>query len=326
LNLSSQGGFYTLRTQYTVGSDGKISSLTGDMAIDFGKMNPWLPKVGYGRNPSFSGSKAKSAGRIENSPLTDGFDLGGQDRSVVLSWSGLPPMGMAKLTHLNVAMGHDNNGNAYARTPSRSDSRTVSFGMGIAPFDGSKAMGGLNVNSVAYSLGYTRRPDREMGVTLKTNYLVTDIDMAKTPSIDGDHTYFEHGLTWSPVTFVSLAGNYATYEAKGAGGMTAEGEEIRFAATIKLWGPKSGFMAGGGKEGGLSIAPVYSSAEVDTASGEADVTVSGVSLDYAVPGGWMTVKGMWDSFSCDGDCEDMSAAAGDKDKFNVFNVIVEYKF
>jgi hypothetical protein len=325
LILTSQQGFYKLDTQYTVGSTGGVSALNGEMYVNFGKTNPWLPNVGYGRSTSFSGSKAKGSGP-ENSILTDAANIGGQDRSIVLAWSGLPAMGSAKITHLNMAVGHDNNANSpYAKTPANSDSRTMSFGIGLQPLANIKPMGGLNVGSLAYSMGYTKRPDKAAGLTLKTTYLVTDINLAKSASVDGDHTYMEHGLSWKPVGFLSLGANYADYEGSG-NGTSLNADEFLLNAKLQVWGPKSGLMGGGGAEGGISIAPTYSSADLDSASGSAEVTKSGVGIGYAAPGGWMTVTGYWDRYGCDGDCEDMSAAAGDDDKFNVFHIIVEYKF
>ena len=328
LTVTSQQGFYRLYTQYTNSKDGAVSILNGGMYVNFGKTNPWLPNVGYGRSPSFSGSKAQSAGRPENSPLTNAVDLGGQDRSVVLSWSGLPAMGTAKITHLNAAIGHDNDGNAYNFPPNTPDARTMSFGFGIQPLAGSEAMGGLNVASVAYSMGYTTRPDRALSVTPDTDYLAKDMKFASTPSVDGDHTFFSHGLTWKPIGFMSLSGNYATYEGEG-GGTTAKADEFRLAASMQLWGPKSGLMGGGGVEGGISIAPIYTSGELDTASGTAEYTVYGIAFGYAVPGGWMKVTGIWDNFGCDGPagaCIDNSAVSGGDDSFNVFHVVVEYNF
>ncbi len=325
LILTSQQGFYKLDTQYTVGSTGGVSALNGEMYVNFGKTNPWLPNVGYGRSTGFSGSKAKGSGP-ENSILTDAANIGGQDRSIVLAWSGLPAMGSAKITHLNMAVGHDNNANSpYAKTPVDSDSRTMSFGIGLQPLANIKPMGGLNVGSLAYSMGYTTRPDKTAGLTLKTTYLVTDINLAKSASVEGDHTYMEHGLSWKPVGFLSLGANYADYEGSG-NGTSLNADEFLLNAKLQVWGPKSGLMGGGGAEGGISIAPTYSSADLDSASGSAEVTKSGVGIGYAAPGGWMTITGYWDSYGCDGACEDMSAAAGDDDNFNVFHVIVEYKF
>ena len=332
LILTSQQGFYKLDTQYTVGGTGGVSALNGEMYVNFGKTNPWLPNVGYGRSPGFSGSKAKSSGP-ENSILTDAANIGGQDRSIVLAWSGLPAMGSAKITHLNMAVGHDNNGNAYAKTPARSDSRTMSFGIGLQPLANIKPMGGLNVGSLAYSMGYTKRPDKNAGLTLKTNYLVTDITLAVSSKVDGDHTYMEHGLSWKPVGFLSLGANYADYEGSG-NGTSLDADEFLLNAKLQVWGPKSGLMGGGGAEGGISIAPTYSSADLDSESGSAEVTKSGVAIGYAAPGGWMTVTGYWETYGCDGACQTMStekitgmdAAAGDDDDFNVFHIIVEYKF
>ena len=330
LIVSSQQGFYRLDTQYTLDSGGKVGALNADMYVNFGKTNPWLPNIGYGCCSSFTGSKAKGSG-IENSILTDAANIGGQDRSVVLSWSGLPAMGTAQLTHLNLSVGHDGDSAKFNRTPGAPfddpDSRTVTIGFGVRPMAKVKAMGGFDVSSVAYSLGYAMRPDRTSGLSLKTTYLVTDVTMASMPSVSGDHTYAEHGLNWSPLGFLALNANYATYEADG-GGSTLNADEVVFGASVKVWGPKSGLMGGGGAEGGISLAPTYSSAEVDTANGTADVDKVGLGIVYAAPGGWMKITGMWDTYGCDGDCADMSAGTGDpdEDSFSVFTVAVDYKF
>ena len=330
LIVTSQQGFYRLDTQYTLDSSGKVGALNADMYVNFGKANPWLPNIGYGCCSAFSGSKAKGSG-IENSILTDAGNIGGQDRSVVLSWSGLPAMGTATWTHLNVSIGHDGDSAKFGKEPGAPfddpESRTVTFGFGIKPMAKIKAMGGLDISSVAYSMGYGMRPDRTSGLTLKTTYLVTDVTMAKMPSVSGDHTYAEHGLNWSPLGFLSLNANYATYEAKG-GGVSRSADEVLLGASVKIWGPKSGLMGGGGAEGGISFKPTYSSAEVDTDNGTADVDKVGLGVVYAAPGGWMTITGMWDNYGCEGGCEDMSAGTGDpdEDSFSVFTVAVDYKF
>ena len=107
------------------------------MYLNFGLTNPWLPNVGVGANPSFSGAKTVgSPGRPDDSPLQGALSLAGaQDRSLVLAWAGLPAMGTAQLTHLNLAIGHDQvPGGGYATPHNGSDARSMAFGMGISPF------------------------------------------------------------------------------------------------------------------------------------------------------------------------------------------------
>ena len=100
---------------------------------------------------------------------------------------------------------------------------------------------------------------------------------------------------------------------------------------IWMWGPKSGMMGGSKKEGGISIAPMYQSADVDWSggdSGSADATNYGLAVVYNVPGGWMQVHGVWDNVGCEGTCLDFSdvvAEEGD-DSYNTFTLIAEYKF
>ena len=339
LIVSSQQGFYRLDTQFNISSGGHKEDeqkhvatgvLNGDMYVNFGRMNPWLPNLGYGRSPAFSASKAKGSG-IENSLLTDAADLGGQDRSIVLAWSGLPAMGNTKITHLNVAFGHDNNGtNQYERVPTDPDSKTVSFGIGVQPLAKTKAMGGLNVSNITYSMGYTSRPDKKGGLKLDTNYLVSDVVLANTASVEGDHTYMEHGLNWSPIGFLGLNANFAAYEADGNGD-SLDASEFLLGARVQVWGPKSGLMGGGGAEGGISIAPSFSTAELESGAGTADVSKFGLAIAYAVPGGGMSITGMFDTYGCDTDdddaCEDLSAVGGvGADSFSVFTVAIDYRF
>ena len=54
-----------------------------------------------------------------------------------------------------------------------------------------------------------------------------------------------------------------------------------------------------------------------------------MAVVYNVPGGWMQIHGVWDTLGCEGDCPGASFAAvaeeGD-DSYNVFTIIIEYKF
>ena len=71
------------------------------------------------------------------------------------------------------------------------------------------------------------------------------------------HVYVGHGLGWSPVKWLSLAANYATYERDPGGGVERKRDDgsfgllsragaavLRLAAQVWLWGPKSGMMGG----------------------------------------------------------------------------------
>ena len=82
--------------------------------------------------------------------------------------------------------------------------------------------------------------------------------------------------------------------------------------------------------GGLTISPEYSVADVDwTGGNSAEVTNYGLAFGYPIPGGGMTVTGIWENHSCEGDCKDNTATTGgDKagDGFNTFMIVVEYNF
>ena len=130
------------------------------------------------------------------------------------------------------------------------------------------------------------------------------IDINSVPGTYYDLRYWSHGLGWSPIKGVSFSANYATYEREpeGTGGNDVEATDIRLAAQVWLWGPKGGMMSGSKKEGGISIAPLYSKANVEYAGDESEVSNTGVAIVYNAPGGWMQLHGVYDTFGCEGPC------------------------
>ena len=122
INVTSQQGFYEVKWTFN-GNTGV--AFDGDIYLHFEKMNPFLPTLGYGYNPSFSGNKVQSYGRTEDSPMINALGMGGsQDGSVVLAWKKLPMMGGVKITHLELAFGHDEL-DEYGRSPATSSSSSA---------------------------------------------------------------------------------------------------------------------------------------------------------------------------------------------------------
>ena len=324
INVTSAGGFYKLVSQWKV-KDG--SGVDSDLYLNFGLTNPWLPKLGIGANPSFTGAKTLgSKGRPDDSPLHAAAGLlGSQERSIVLSWSGLPPLGISSLTHLNVAIGHENKGTGYDTTvPDNSKDRSMAFGFGIKPFANVKAMGGFDVGSVAYSFGYQKLPDvYPDALAVKSNNAGKTFTLVDAGSVTGEVDYQAHGLSWNPVGFLSLQSAYVNYEASGDRVINAD--EYKLAADLSVWSAAGGVMG----TGGITISPEYSVADVDWTGGHsAQVSNFGLALSYPVPGGGMTVTGLWESYTCKGDCEPLAAATGsDTDNsFNTFTIYLQYKF
>ena len=349
INVTSQQGFYAVTWLLNEGGTG--TNFGGDGYINFDQVNPFLPQFGWGYSPSFKGNTQAGAFRTEDSPLLDGLGIGGQqDGSFVLSWTKLPAMGMAKISHLQLAWGQD--GKAEAAEAGESGN-SVGFALGVKPLAGAKGMGGLSLSSFSYSVGYQAHTDQYGGapadpdkpwvaarggmddsvrVRARTPNLAkraTLIDIKSTPGANYDLTYWSHGLGWSPLKWLSLSANYATYERDPGGGVDVEASDVRLAARAWLWGPKSGMMGGSKGEGGIYIAPLYSVADVDYMGGSSDVTNTGVAVVYNVPGGWMQIHGVYDTFGCEGPCPgaNFGAVAEDgKDSFNVFTIVMEYKF
>jgi hypothetical protein len=324
INVTSQQGFYAVTWLLNNGSDG--TAFGGDGYINFDKLNPWLPSFGWGFSPSFSGNTQAGAFRTEDSPVLDGLGIGGQqDGSFVLSWTKLPGMGISKISHLQLAWGQDN----QSEVDAGDDGNSVGFALGLKPLAQAKGMGGLSISSLSYSFGYQAHTDTSSGLRARTPNLANRPTLINTGSTNADTTYMSHGVGWSPLKWLSLSANYATYERETDGAVDVEATDIRLAARVWLWGPKSGMMGGSKGEGGIYVAPLYSAADVDYDGGSSDVTNTGVAVVYNVPGGWMQVHGVFDTFGCEGACPGANFAAvaedGD-DSFNTFTIVMEYKF
>ena len=330
INVSSQQGFYEVKWTFSGGGDkGGSMHFDGDVYLHFEKVNPFLPTVAYGYNPSFNGNKDQGFGRTEDSPFLNALGMGGsQDGSVVLNWGKLPGMGISKINHIALAVGLDNQ-DEYGRTPKhRTNGRSMAFGLGIQPLAKAKGMGGFNVSSLKYAFAYESMNDLPGGVgSIYGPTTQERINIANGGgTVVGDHTYMFHGLSWSPLKWFGLAAHLATYEGDGEGDDDREASEVRIAAQVWLWGPKSGMMGGSKKEGGIYVSPMYATTTVDT-PGNHEGTNSGVAVVYNVPGGWMQIHGVWDSLSCDGDdCPAIKTADDGDDSASVFTLIVEYRF
>ncbi|MCY4489737.1 MAG: hypothetical protein OXF11_21875 [Deltaproteobacteria bacterium] len=325
INVSSQQGFYAVTWLLNDGSDG--TAFGGDGYINFDKLNPWLPSFGYGYSPSFAGNTQAGAFRTEDTPLLDGLGIGGQqDGSFVLSWKKLPGMGISQISHLQLAWGQDN----QSETGAGDDGNSVGFALGLKPLAKAKGMGGLSVSSLSYSIGYQAHTDTSSGVRARTPNLANRPNLINIGAVNADTTYVSHGLGWSPLKWLSFSANFATYERDPGSGVDVDASDVRLAARIWLWGPKSGMMGGSKGEGGIYVAPLYNTADIDYDGGSSEVTNSGLAVVYNVPGGWMQVHGVWDSFGCEGACpgesfKDVITEEGE-DSFNTFTIAIEYKF
>ncbi len=325
INVTSQQGFYAVTWLLNEGGTG--TSFGGDGYINFDKLNPWLPSFGWGASPSLDVDTQAGAFRTEDSPLTSALGMGGgQDGSFVLSWKKLPGMGISKITHLQVAVGQDN----QEEWKAGDDGNNVGFALGLEPLANAKEMGGFAVSSLSYSFGYQAHTDTLSSVEVVAPNLAHKPMLINIDEVNADTTYMSHGLGWSPLNWLSLSANYATYERDPGGGVDVEASDIRLAAQVWLWGPTSGIMGGSKSEGGISIAPLYNVADIDFDGGNSEVTNTGVAVVYNVPGGWMQIHGVWDTFGCEGACpgqkfKDVITEDG-KDSFNVFTFVIEYKF
>ena len=356
INLTSQQGFYDLRwtvspaAQGAATTIGSVVAFNGDMLLHFEKMNPWLPTVLYGFNPSFKGNQEAGFGRTESSMMTTtgNVTLGGAvDRGIVLSWTKLPAMGTAKITHFELALGHDeldeyvryvgNRGPFGSDTPDLADDgRSQHLSFGIKPLGAAKAMGGVDVSSVSYSFTYVGLGDGyRKGAGARAATTVKRIRLISTGNVYGKHTYMAHGLRWSPMKWFTLSAHFADYEAKGQGDDAAkatDGKEMRIAAQVWLWGPKSGMMGGSKGEGGISISPMYNVTEYDWTGGNTAEAVNyGLAVVYNVPGGWMQIHGVWDNMGCESATDSCSGALASvaepgEDNFNTFTLVAEYRF
>ena len=352
INVTSQQGFYEVKWTF---SGNTSVAFDGDAYLHFEKMSPFLPTVAYGYNPSFSGNRNQGYGRTEDSPFINALGMGGsQDGSVVLAWKKLPAMGISKINHLELAMGLDDQ-DEYGRGPGHgTDGRSMALALGIQPLAKAKGMGGFDVSSLKYAFAYETMKDLNAGpgniygpTTQERINLISAKAYGDTKSayeldpkkeeltlkstqkgqVLGDHTYMFHGLSWSPLKWFGLAAHLATYEGDADSGTDIEASEVRLAAQIWLWGPKSGMMGGSKKEGGIYVSPMYSVTDFDSPI-KAEASNNGVAVVYNVPGGWMQVHGVWDSLGCEGaGCvKDISTADPGDDSTNVFTLVVEYRF
>ena len=323
--VTSQQGFYEVKWQF---SGNSTVAFDGDVFLHFEKMNPFLPTVVYGYNAAFNGNKNQGFGRTEDSPLVNALGMGAsQDGSVVLSWKKLPAMGISQINHLDLAMGLDEQ-DEYGRGPGHgTDGRSMALGLGIQPLAKAKGMGGFNVSSLKYALVYESMSDLNEGPgSIYGPTTQERINIANVPKVTGDHTYMFHSLSWSPLKWLGLAAHLASYEGDAEGTADdTEVSEVRLAAQVWLWGPKSGMMGGSKTEGGISISPMYSVTDVDSSDQEG--SNSGVAVVYNVPGGWMQVHGVWDNLNCEGvDCPAAATSDDGDNKASVFTLIVEYRF
>ena len=298
INVTSQQGFYAVNWQFS----GKSTvAFNGDGYLNFNKINPFMPSVGWGYNPSFSGI-SKGLFSAEDAIFSDALAMGGaQDGSIVLAWKSLPAMGSAKISHLNFAVGHDEMDEYGSAPPTTDNSRSFAASIGIKPLGGSKMMGGVDLSSLTYKFAYeSLRNGYSEGVgTLGTVHRTKQIKLADIGTVTGDHTYYAHSLEWSPMKFVNLtthyvswggdadmgtaAVDYAAAEAfaldtvtgeidgslvvRGADASKAEMHdgsvnELGIGLRLWLWGPKSGALGGSSSEGGISIAPVYTVVDI----------------------------------------------------------------
>ena len=298
INVTSQQGFYAVNWTF---SGKETVAFDGDGYVNFNKINPFLPSLGWGYNPSFSGI-SKSLFSAEDAIFSDALAMGGaQDGSIVLSWKGLPAMGLAKVSHLNFAMGHDELDEYGSSQPTTDNSRSFAASIGIQPLGAAKAMGGLDLSSLTYKFAYeSLRNGYEEGVsTLGTVHRTKSIGLASIGKVVGDHTYYAHSFDWSPLKFINLTTHYVTWTADADAGTASNdtyaagtkalnedtGEidgdaekrvvsasaaemhdasvnELGIGMRLWLWGPKSGALGGSAGEGGISIAPVYTVVDI----------------------------------------------------------------
>ena len=220
----------------------------------------------------------------------------------------------------------------YEKHPNQqmTDGGSMAFALNVQPLAKAKGMGGFNVSSVKYGLTYETLNDLSHGTgSLGTPVTQNTVSLVNGPKAMGDHTYMYHSLGWSPLKWLGFHAHLAQYEADADSGPSGDIEvsEVKMAATLWLWGPKSGMMGGSKKEGGISVSPIYSVTDFD--SQDAEATHSGVAVVYNVPGGWMQIHGVFDTYGCEGaDCNANIADVADAgdDSFNVFTLIVEYRF
>ena len=345
--MTSQQGFYEVKWTF----NGNSAAFDGDGYLHFEKMNPYLPTVGFGFQPSIKGL-AEGAYRVEDSILADSLAFAGQqDRSLVLAWNKLPNMGAAKVAFLNFAIGHDgqpspeSGTDEYAKHPAVTDnSRSMLVTLGIRPLGGTKTMaGGIDMSSFQYDFAFESLSNGYNGGagTLRTTNATKQVSLASLGTAIGDHTFVGHGLQWSPLKALSLAAHLIDWKADAdirednvnGGGPAGDlhATEWRIAVNVWLWGPKSGMMGGSKSEGGISTSPMYSVIDIkDRGDGNdiGEVKNLGWAVVYNVPGGWMQIHGIWDRYECDeAVCHSNVAQVSEDDKsFSTFTLVAEYRF
>ena len=338
INVTSQQGFYEVKWTFS-GKD--TVAFDGDGYLHFEKMNPYLPTVGFGYNPSIKGL-SEGAYRPEDSILSDALGFaGGQDRSLVLAWNKLPNMGAAKVAFLNFAIGHDEL-DEYGGDPAVTDnSRSMLVTLGIRPLGGTKTMaGGIDMSSFEYDFAFESLNNgySDGASTLKTTNATKKVSLVELGTAVGDHTFVGHGLQWSPLKALSLAAHFIDWKADADTGVGADlhATEWRIAVNVWLWGPKSGMMGGSKSEGGISTSPMYSVIDLkDTGTTDAgadnpigEVKNLGWAVVYHVPGGWMQIHGIWDRYECDEVVchENVRDVSEDGKSFSTFTLVAEYRF
>ena len=220
INVTSQQGFYAVNWQFS----GKSTvAFNGDGYLNFNKINPFMPSLGWGYNPSFSGI-SKGLFSAEDAIFSDALAMGGaQDGSIVLSWKGLPAMGLAKISHLNFALGHDELDEYGSAPPATDNSRSFAASIGIKPLGAAKAMGGLDMSSLTYKFAYeSLRNGYSEGVgTLGTVHRTKQIMLADIGTVTGDHVYYGHSLEWSPLKFLNLTTHHVSWNGDAEAGAKA---------------------------------------------------------------------------------------------------------
>ena len=217
INVTSQQGFYALNYQFS----GKSAAFNGDGFINFNKVNPFLPSLGWGYNPSFTGIGTSYT--REGALFSDALAMGGaQDRSLVLAWKSLPAMGIATVSNLEFAIGHDEL-DEYGDLNVTDNSRSFAASFGVKPLGGAKMMAGIDMSSISYSFVYeSLRNGYNEGVdTIGTVHRTRSIGIADIGKVTGDHSYYGHGFGWSPLKWLNLNAHYVTWNAAADAGMPA---------------------------------------------------------------------------------------------------------
>jgi len=261
INVTSQQGFYAVNWTFS----GKTTvAFDGDGYLNFNKINPFMPSVGWGYNPSFSGI-SKSLFSSEDAIFSDALAMGGaQDGSIVLSWKSLPAMGASKISHLNFAIGHDEMDEYGSSQPVTDNSRSFAASIGFKPMGNAKAMGGVDLSSLTYKFAYeSLRNGYSEGVgTLGTVHRTKSIGLASIGTVVGDHTYYGHSVDWSPVKFLNLTGHYVRWAGDADMGTAATEYAIAVAATAATVDTATGELADGVEAKDAVRATMASTAEM----------------------------------------------------------------